>query len=513
MDTIITQIQLFLQLAMNRLEEYAATLNPGKAWDILVYNPHEPLLFSSGAFLFVFLGFMLVYFALRKQLSARLLFVTLFSYYFFYKSSGLYFLLLAGVTVSDYLIARRIQAGNRRKPWVALSLIINLGMLAYFKYTNFFAGMVSQMIGGNFQPWDIFLPVGISFYTFKTLSYVIDVYRGKMKPMESLLDYAFYVSFFPTLLAGPIVRATDFAPQIRRPLHISQKMFATGVYFILIGLFKKAVISDYISQNFVDRVFDNPTLFSGGEVLLGIYGYCIQIYSDFSGYSDMAIGISLLLGFELPMNFNAPFKADSMSDFWRRWHISLSMWIRDYIYISLGGNRHGKGMMYLNQMIAMTLCGLWHGASLNFVMWGVLHGALVCVHKFWSQTLLHHDRHYHPTGVRRFASVFITFHVLCLTWLLFRCKDFQSVWVMLHQLIAKFNPSILPDVLAGYKYVFLLMALALITHWLPDSWQNRIIGIFQKGGVLMSAIALTVVIFIIMQVKSSDIQPFIYFQF
>lgn len=503
----------FFSFVLSKLSAYFGSLDFSRITDILQYNPQEPLLFSSGAFLFIFAGFMLVYFLLRKQFSSRLLFVTLFSYYFFYKSSGFYFALLALVTISDYLIARVIPRSNKAKLWVAVSLFIDLGLLAYFKYTNFFVGMVSQMIGNNFQPWDIFLPVGISFYTFKSISYVIDVYRGKMKPMDSLLDYAFYVSYFPTLLAGPIERAADFHPQTRKPLQITSEMFTLGVYFVMVGLLKKAVISDYISQNFVDRIYDNPTLFSGGEILLGIYGYCIQIYSDFSGYSDMAIGISLLLGFKLKMNFNAPFKADSMSDFWRRWHISLSTWIRDYVYISLGGNRHGRWRMYLNQMLAMTACGLWHGASLNFVVWGMLHGLLVCIHKFWSQTVLGHDRHYHPTGIRRFVSVFVTFHVLCFSWLFFRCKDFESVWLMMRQMVGKFNLHVMPDVLFSYRYVFILMLLAMIGHWLPDSWQDRFVRLLQKGGVVGSAIAITVVVFIIMQVKSSEIQPFIYFQF
>ena len=492
---------------------YFASIDFSKIVNILLYNPHEPLLFSSGAFLFIFLFFMLVYFCLRKKVDARLLFVTLFSYYFFYKSSGFYFFLLLIVTVSDFYIARCVARGKYPRLWLILSLLIDLGLLAYFKYTNFFAGLIAQMIGGNFQPWDIFLPVGISFYTFKTISYVVDIYRKKAQPMESLLDYAFYVSFFPTLLAGPITRATDFGPQIRKPLHISPEMFARGVFFIIIGLFKKAVISDYISQNFVDRIFDNPTLFSGGEVLLGLYGYTIQIYCDFSGYSDMAIGIALLMGYEIPMNFNAPLKADSMTDFWRRWHISLSTWIRDYVYISLGGNRRGKVFMYINQMIAMTACGLWHGASLNFVLWGVIHGALVCIHKFWSQTIMRHDRHYHPSGIRRFFSVLITFHVITFTWILFRCRDFDSAWIMIKQMVTKFNLSVLPDVFIAYKYVFILMLFALFTHFLPNSWQNRSIKILQKGGVVLSAVAITIVIFIIMQVKSSDVQPFIYFQF
>ena len=517
--------------------QYFDSLDWQRLGGMLLYNPSEPMLFSSGLFLFIFFGASLVYMALRKSLTPRILFLTLFSYYFFYKSSGLYFLLLVLVTITDFYIAKAVsrqkqkaeeQAEKERhvlgteenKPnycrakWLlTLSLLIDLGLLCYFKYTNFFAGMVAQMIGNNFQPWDIFLPVGISFYTFKTISYVVDVYRGKIAPMESILDYAFYVSFFPTLLAGPIVRASDFAPQIRRPLQINNHLFATGVYFVLIGLAKKCIISDYIAQNFVDRIFDNPTLFSGGEVLLGLYGYTVQIYCDFSGYSDMAIGISALLGFTIPMNFNAPWKSDSVSDFWRRWHISLSSWIRDYVYIPLGGSRKGNLRMYLNQMIAMVACGLWHGASLSFIVWGALHGALVCLHKFFSQNILHHDRHYHPHGWRRFIAIFVTFHVVCLTWLLFRNTTFEGTWIMLTQMLTKFNPTVLPEVFITYKYVFALMLFALISHWIPNSWQDKVIEVFAKGGVALSSIAIALIIFVIMQIKGSDIQPFIYFQF
>lgn len=500
-----------------------------KILDLLQYNPKEPLLFNTGLFLFLFLFLALIYCALKNKLTARLIFVTLFSYYFYYKSSGLYFCLLAIVTVSDWIIGKRIaqthepeetdggepQNGRSRQArlWLILSIVIDLGLLAFFKYTNFFAGMIAQMIGENFQPWDIFLPAGISFFTFKSISYTVDVYRGKMKPVNSLIDYAFYVSFFPVLLAGPIVRATDFIPQIRKPLSISKHMLAFGAYLIVIGLFKKMVISDYISVNFVSRVFDNPTLFSGGEILMALYGYSIQLYCDFSGYSDMAIGISALLGFNIPANFNAPYKADSLSDFWRRWHISLSSWIRDYIYISLGGNRKGKVRMYMNQMIAMTLCGLWHGASLNFVLWGTLHGLGVCIHKFFSQTIMHHDRHYHPSGLRRFFSVIITFHIVTFLWIFFRSQDFNAAALLIKQLFTKFDITLFPAIVAAYKFVIALIVFALITHWLPDTWQEKIIKLFEKGGVVVCALAITFVIYLAMQVKSSDIQPFIYLQF
>ena len=485
--------------------------------DILSYDPAEPMIFSSGLFLYLFLGFTFVYYLLRRRLDARLLFVTLFSYYFYYKSSGIYFFLLAVVTVSDFLLARSIyllRHDRRRRRWLlALSLGIDLGLLAYFKYTNFFAGMVAQMIGCNFQPWDIFLPVGISFFTFQSMSYTIDVYRGRLKPLHRLLDYAFYVSFFPQLVAGPIVRASEFVPQIRRKLHISRTMFAQGVLFVAMGLLKKAVVSDYISLNFVDRVFDNPTLFSGGEVLLGLYGYSIQIYCDFSGYSDMAIGIALLLGFRFPQNFNAPYKASSVSDFWRRWHISLSSWIRDYVYISLGGNRHGRVRMYLNQMVSMTLCGLWHGASLNFVVWGAMHGLLVCLHKMFSQSVLGHDRHYRPHGWKRVVAVVLTFNVVSLMWVFFRNQDFASAQLMLSQMVTRFDWQVAVQAVVAYKYVFAMILLAFVAHFMPSSWQQRMVKVLERGGIIGCALLIVAIVYLIIQVKTADVQPFIYFQF
>ncbi len=488
---------------------------------ILKYDPHSPLIFSCGLFLFLFLGFTFIYMLLRKKLTARMLFVTAFSYYFYYKSSGMYFYLLAIVTVSDYYIARRLYRHRQENPddkrtpklMVTLSLLIDLGMLGYFKYTNFFVGMFEQMIGNNFQPWDIFLPVGISFFTFQSMSYTIDVYRGSLKPLPTLLDYAFYVSFFPQLVAGPIVRASDFAPQIRRPLNISNAMFARGVYFIIIGLFKKAVISDYISLNFVDRIFDNPSLYSGIENLLGVYGYTLQIYCDFSGYSDMAIGIALLLGFHFPLNFNAPYRSTSITDFWRRWHISLSTWIRDYIYISLGGNRKGKVRQYINLIVTMLLGGLWHGASMNFIAWGGMHGVALACHKYLKTDILHHDKHYESHGWRKVVAILLTFHFVCFAWIFFRNTSFAMSWKMISQIFTDFHPELLWQVISGYKYVFALIGFGYLSHYLPDKWQEGIIGLLRRGNVVIDALLITAVIYIVIQIKSSAIQPFIYFQF
>ena len=343
----------------------------------LAYDPKNPMIFSTGVFLLLFLGFTLIYNLLGKKTTLRLLFVTAFSYYFYYKSSGFYFYLLFIVTFSDFFLAWLIHRNNQRhgltteeavakrklgvnRLLLALSLMVDLGILVYFKYTNFFGNCWANITGGTWDMLDIILPVGVSFFTFQSLSYTFDVYRGKLPALTSFLDYAFFVSFFPQLVAGPIVRASDFIPQIRKPLFVSKEMFGRAIFLIMAGLIKKAIIADYISVNFVDRVFDQPDLYSGVENLLGIYAYTLQLYCDFSGYSDMAIGIALMLGFKFPKNFDAPFKSQSITEFWRRWHISLSFWLRDYIYISFGGNRHGLFRQCFNLLMVMVIGGFWH---------------------------------------------------------------------------------------------------------------------------------------------------------
>ena len=478
---------------------------------LLTYNPDETMVFSSGLFLMLFLILSFVYMLTGHSTTNRLVFVTLFSSYFYYKCSGTAVVVLWVITLSDYLIARGI--GAFRKPFLqrlllGLSIFIDIGLLAFFKMS----AILSEYLHiGSID--SLIVPIGISFYTFRSLSYTVDVYRGKMTATTSLLDYAFFTTFFPVLLAGPINRAIEFLPQIHRKLCITPMMLAQGAFLIAVGLLKKIVVSDFISLNFVDRVFDNPTLFSGGEVLLAIYGYCIQIYCDFSGYSDIAIGIALWMGFRLEDNFRQPFLADSFSDFWHRWHITLSQWIRDYIYIPLGGNRCSALRVFLNQMVTMLLCGLWHGVSWTFMLWGGIHGLLLCIHKFFSHKVLNHDRHYHPHGWRRVAAIFITFHILCFSWLPFRLSDLSQVQVMLHQLLTKFNVAVMPDVLLAYRWVFLTMLMAFVAHFIPYRWENILVRKIAKGGILASAFLLVIVIYIVIQVQSSGVQPFIYFQF
>ena len=486
--------------------------------ELLHYDASAPLIFNSGLFLFLFVGFSAGYVLMRRASTLRILYVILFSIYFYYKSSGIYFLLLVFTAVSDYWIAHGIAAARSKKTkrWlVALSVAVNLGMLGYFKYTNFFIEIANNIFGAGFLDFrNIFLPVGISFFVFQSMSYTIDVYRGVIRPLDRWIDYMFYLSFFPQLVAGPIVRARDFIPQIRQPLRVTRRMFGLGVALIIIGLIKKAVISDYISLNFVDRIFDDPALYSGFECLMGIYGYALQIYCDFSGYSDMAIGIALLLGFRFPKNFDAPYKSATITEFWRRWHISLSSWLRDYLYISLGGNRKGRVRTYVNLLLTMLLGGLWHGAAVRFILWGALHGVALALHKMWMAVVPWAKINGKDMNiVLRVAGIVLTFNLVCFGWLLFRAEDMQTVHVMLYQIFNNFNPAIIPQVVEGYKAVFALIVLGYAMHFLPEKIdidiRNRVVNASFWWQVALMALT----IWCVMQIKSSDIQPFIYFQF
>ena len=420
--------------------------------NIFSFDPSSPLIFTQFYF-WAFFALVYAIFALVK--SRRLLrnaFLAFASLFFYWKTSGVFLLILVFVTCSDFLIARRMDRCSRegrRKLWLILSVSVDLFLLCYFKYAYFFTDLINQISGLELRVFDAFawignaisgserfsvdsivLPVGISFYIFQVISYSADVYMRKIKPVGNILDFAFYVSFFPQLVAGPIVRASEFIPQLYKPFHLSRRQFGVAVFWILNGLIKKIVLSDYIAVNFIDRVFENPLLFSSFENLAALFGYSLQVYADFSGYTDIAIGVAMLMGFYLPQNFDSPYKAPNAQNFWKRWHISLSRWLQNYLYIPLGGNRnttfgsyfwivtfalialllsgsiwalaavlsvgavtllvarflpdHRKKIIAnLNSFITMLLGGLWHGASLNFVIWGGLNGVGMIIYKFW----------------------------------------------------------------------------------------------------------------------------------
>lgn len=350
---------------------------------LVSYDAHSPMIFSSGLFWALFLLFMPVYALMRRRLWQMIAFVVAFSLYFYYKSSGLFFVLLICTSLVDWSLSRLIPMLETRRARLCCmwcSIALSLSILGYFKYANFFLWNWNSMVGGNFQPLDIILPVGISFYTFQSISYVVDVYKGRIAPTATWLEYLFFLSFFPALVAGPIVRADYFIPQIRERHQADRREIYLGLWLILLGVLKKALVADYIAQ-YNDLIFNSPTGYSGFESLMGVIGYTMQIYCDFSGYSDMAIGIALIMGFRLMKNFDFPYKSKNLTEFWRRWHISLSTWLRDYVYIPLGGNRKGKVRTYVNNFLTMLLGGLWHGAAWKFVFWGAMHGVGLAVHK------------------------------------------------------------------------------------------------------------------------------------
>ena len=309
--------------------------------DLFVYNPDEPLIFSSGHFLLLFIVFLTIYNLIYKHKTAVSLYIVAFSLFFYYKSSGLYLGILVLTTILSYLFGKFLSEAKTekgRKLWLIWGVVPPLLLLAYFKYTNFLIFNFSQIVGENFAFQEIFLPVGISFYTFQSLSYIIDVYRKDVEPADSLLDFAFYLTFFPQLVAGPIVKANLFLPQLKKTPEVSMTEAYAGLWMVILGLFKKAVIADYIAQ-YNDLIFAAPQNYNGFENLMAVYGYALQIFCDFSGYSDMAIGIGKIMGYDLGVNFLSPYKSRSVSEFWKRWHISLSSWLQEYLYIPLGGNR------------------------------------------------------------------------------------------------------------------------------------------------------------------------------
>ncbi len=501
--------------------------------NLFQYDKNSPMIFNSGFFLFLFAGFIIIYQFIYGKQKLKIIYLTLFSFYFYYKSSGFYFVLLIISTFLDYYISLFITKSNsktKNKILLIISLIGNLGLLGYFKYTNFFIDIINNAIyylndvllsigfsveifstisATPIEFYDIFLPVGISFYTFQTLSYTIDVYRGKLEPVKGIVDFAFYVSFFPQLVAGPIVRASDFIPQIYNKIVVTNEDFGKAIALIIGGLFKKAVIADYISTNFVDRIFNDPSLYSGVENLMAIYGYALQIYCDFSGYSDIAIGISLLLGYKLNINFDSPYQSSSITEFWRRWHISLSSWLKDYLYISLGGNRAGKIRQAINLNITMLLGGLWHGANWKFVLWGGLQGVGLTLDKIF------HSVFKFPKGnlYLKIAGIVFTFHFTCFSWIFFRADSYSKGVLMLEQIFTVFKHELFIDLVMGYKGVFILTAIGYFLHFIPSKIELKFHNLIIKSPLIAKALYLTAVIWLVIQVKSSDIQPFIYFQF
>lgn len=495
-----------------------------KLINVLCYDPTQPLMFNTGLFMLLFAVFMLVFWMVKEVRVLKMALVILFSLYFYYKSSGICCLILLGVCLSDYVLGLLMgQADDRgmqvvKRLIVGINLAINVGMLAYFKYFNLIIDTLSNFftVGWSFE--SLLLPAGISFFTFRSISYIVDLYRGEMKACRNLFDYIFFLTFFPPLLAGPVVRAKDFLPQVKGNPVITREMVSEGVWLIMVGLIKKVVIADFISGNFVDRVFDNPALYSGFENFMATIGFTIQLYCDFSGYSDMAIGIALLMGYRFLENFNAPFKSQSPTEFWRRWHISLSSWLRDYVYIPLGGNRCSRTRMYFNQFATMLVGGLWHGASWMYVIWGSIHGVLLVIHKMMRNMNIFNRKE--QFGIKslfnpiiRIFNMLLTFMLIAVAFMFFRAPSLDSVAMMWHQIFNDFHLSVAPQFVEGYFSIVILMLIGYVVHVMPSRFTKRIQTAFENYPIIAQAIILAIVVFVVIQVRQSDIVPFIYLQY
>jgi alginate O-acetyltransferase complex protein AlgI len=497
---------------------------------LFAFSPDNPWLFTQFTFWVFFAIVIGIYSFFYKKVRIRNIYLLIISLFFYYKTGGWFCILLLFSCISNY--SWGLLIGLIRKKYLKIAglvggLIMNVGLLVYFKYAYFFTDVLNQLTNDSFETYDwlaeiwnsisnshintseIILPIGISFFTFQAISYLVDVYKGRTLVVRNVFDFSFYLSFFPQLVAGPIVRASAFIPQLYKPYVISKQEFGHAVFLILTGLVKKIVVSDYLALNFIDRIFEQPGSYAGIENLSAIYAYALQIYCDFSGYTDIAIGLALMLGFKLPINFNSPYKAVSLSDFWHRWHISLSTWMRDYLYIPLGGNRKGKIRTHINLMLTMLLGGLWHGANLKFVIWGGLHGFALVVEKVLSQFRIKLPQ----TKWSRIVSVFFTFHLVCFAWIFFRAKSIENVREILNQIFYSFQLHLIDDLILAYPKVFAILFIGFIVHWLPIRWQELVRGKFINLPIWTKGIVALLVLLVLKAFLNSDIQPFIYFRF
>jgi D-alanyl-lipoteichoic acid acyltransferase DltB (MBOAT superfamily) len=508
------------------------------------YDPNSLLLFTGINF-WIFFGILLLIFSfIHERIRYRNIFLLFSSLFFYYKcGGGFVILLILAVLVNFFLGIRmgKIPEKRQRKKILLFSIFLNLGMLLWFKYTAFFITLFNQISGShlkvfNFFNWgfnqltgsqlnvtEILVPLGISFFTFQLLSYSIELYRKKIEPISDLSDFGFYITFFPQLISGPIVKPQNFIPQVRKPYELSKEEFGLALFLILSGLIKKIVFADYLSVNFVSRVFDNPNMFTGFESLIAVYGYTLQIYFDFSGYTDLAIGIALLLGYRLPPNFDSPYRARNISDFWKRWHMSLTTWFRDYLFLPFAYYLSDKMvkpryfkiktelLIYIGGIfITFLLCGLWHGAAINFIIWGGLHGLALAFHKL-----------FYPKGrakrknspYRTFVSQFVTFHFIVFTWIIFRITSTEGFIILMKKLFFQFHNELAGQIIESYWKVVTLLIVGFFMVWMPSKIKETAKRSFVLLPDLVKVAIIICVIVFIYQFKSSGIQPFIYFQF
>lgn len=477
------------------------------------------MIFTSIQFWAVFSLF-LIFFVLLRQSTKRgmMLYVVAFSLAFYYLSNGLLMGVLPAVAIVTWVTTRwmRQLTGRLRKELMWFIVVLDLAPLLGFKYTGLAVETWNAIVHSNFSLGTIAVPVGVSFFTFQAISYVVDVYKRKFEDEPTLLEFFFYLTFFPLLLAGPITRAETFFAHFRadkldergRLLPVDRSLLYTGLWLIMLGLVKKMVVADYIAQ-YNNWIFDDPTAYSGFENLMGAVGYSVQIYCDFSGYSDLSIGIAALMGIQLPDNFNQPYQSLNISEFWHRWHISLSTWFRDYVYIPLGGNRKGRLRTYLNNFISMIVAGLWHGATPMFALWGAIHGAALVVHKANKPWL---DKVPNTWYTKPFAWVLCYAFVL-VSWVFFRATSLEVCWQIFGKVFGDMDFAYaLPFVTARPLWTALVVG-SLLVHAVRRTHHHRLIKWYTAAPLLLKIVLFTAVVQLCIQMHTSNVQPFIYYQF
>lgn len=489
------------------------------------------MLFNSFDFAVFFPLFFILYWMVYRRKQLRNTYLLLSSYVFYAWWDWRFLFLIIFSSVVDFVIGRLIYRETnqkKRKGFLVISLLTNLGLLAYFKYANFFIdSFISSFnfFGGSLDSFslEIILPVGISFYTFQTLSYTIDIYRGRMEPVRSPLSFFTFVAFFPQLVAGPIERASHLLPQFEKLYTFNYDRIKSGFLLIAFGLFKKMVIADRVAI-LVNQVYNDPTAYNGFELIIATVFFAFQIYCDFSGYSDIAIGISRTLGFDLMKNFDSPYFSKSITEFWRRWHISLSTWFRDYVYIPLGGSRKGEYRTYANLFIVFVVSGLWHGAAITFILWGAVHGVFIVLEKMFTKT---RERVFSKLGLWNNSLISylifapITFSIVCFGWIFFRANSFEDA-IRIIECSTLLNTQIVqtgriyelglskPEFLAALVFVVLLLVFELFQK------KYKPVRLLGKQFIVFRWMCYLVIVFtlIIFGVYGGDTpKEFIYFQF
>ncbi|TNF38128.1 MAG: MBOAT family protein [Deltaproteobacteria bacterium] len=485
----------------------------------MAFNSLEYGIFLVVVFLF--------YWLLARTGTLRIVFLLVASWVFYAASNPYFLFLIIGSTVTDYVagwqMTRHDDRPGYRRLWLIISLIVNLGLLGVFKYSNFFYESfvnVANTMGADltFTRLDILLPAGISFYTFQTMSYSIDVYRRKCPAELNFTRFAFFVGYFPQLVAGPIVRAVDFLPQIGKRPYFTTQQASRALWLIAIGLFKKVAIADYLGVNLVERAFDTPDVLSSMDVLLGLYGYTMQMYMDFSAYTDIAIGSALLFGFHLPDNFDRPYKATSVQDFWRRWHKTLGSWLRDYLYYPLGGGQVSPLKVYRNLFITFLLIGLWHGADWTYVIYGALHASAMIINRMLRKR---RDR----LGIKLKLDwwgvswrVFLTLHFVMFARILFRAgieaqKPGGDPFGKVDAVLSALGQGTYDSVTVMTPLLWALLIGSYLWHWTPRAWTEATFTGFRRMPAYAQGVLVGVALLLVALIASGRPIPFQYFRF